>query len=138
MKETVVYEKAMEVRDYEADIQGIVNNANYLHYFEHTRNEYLRHKGFDFVELHHRGIDTVVARADIRFRQSLHPSDRFVCRLAVRKEGVRFIFRQTIVREGDNAVCAEGETTVVCLINGRLGDCEELSEAFHSDFYAVK
>ena len=27
-----IFETRMEVRDYECDIQGIVNNANYLHY----------------------------------------------------------------------------------------------------------
>ena len=30
-----IFETRMEVRDYECDIQGIVNNANYLHYTEH-------------------------------------------------------------------------------------------------------
>ena len=33
-----VYEREMEVRDYELDAEGIVNNANYLHYLEHTRH----------------------------------------------------------------------------------------------------
>ena len=28
----------MEVRDYELDCEQIVNNANYLHYMEHTRH----------------------------------------------------------------------------------------------------
>ena len=32
-----VYEREMEVRDYELDAEGIVNNANYLHYLEHTQ-----------------------------------------------------------------------------------------------------
>ena len=27
-----IFETRMEVRDYECDIEGIVNNANYLHY----------------------------------------------------------------------------------------------------------
>ena len=27
----------MEVRDYELDAEGIVNNANYLHYLEQTQ-----------------------------------------------------------------------------------------------------
>ena len=31
------FETRMAVRDYECDIEGIVNNANYLHYCEHTR-----------------------------------------------------------------------------------------------------
>lgn len=33
-----IFETRMEVRDYECDIEGIVNNANYLHYAEHTRH----------------------------------------------------------------------------------------------------
>ena len=37
-----IFETRMEVRDYECDIQGIVNNANYLHYTEHTRHRFLR------------------------------------------------------------------------------------------------
>ena len=30
-----IYELEMKVRDYECDLQGIVNNANYQHYLEH-------------------------------------------------------------------------------------------------------
>ena len=36
-----IYELPMKVRDYECDLQGIVNNANYQHYLEHTRHEFL-------------------------------------------------------------------------------------------------
>lgn len=32
-----IFSTQMEVRDYECDIQGIVNNARYLHYTEPTR-----------------------------------------------------------------------------------------------------
>ena len=47
-----VYETRMEVRDYECDIQGIVNNANYLHYTEHTRHLFIKDRGVSFAELH--------------------------------------------------------------------------------------
>ena len=44
-----IFETRMEVRDYECDIQGIVNNANYLHYTEHTRHLFLKHTGLSFA-----------------------------------------------------------------------------------------
>ena len=35
-----IFEYIIDVRDYEIDAEGIVNNANYLHYLEHTRHEF--------------------------------------------------------------------------------------------------
>lgn len=35
-----LFEQAMKVRDYECDAQGIVNNANYQHYYEVVRHEF--------------------------------------------------------------------------------------------------
>ena len=32
MNNDYIFETRLEVRDYECDIEGIVNNANYLHY----------------------------------------------------------------------------------------------------------
>lgn len=43
-----IYELKMKVRDYEVDCQGIVNNANYLHYLEHTRHEFCQQAGLSF------------------------------------------------------------------------------------------
>ena len=42
MMSKYIFETKMEVRDYECDIEGIVNNANYLHYMEHTRHLFLQ------------------------------------------------------------------------------------------------
>ena len=40
MKKSYIFQLEMMVRDYECDIQGIVNNANYLHFMEHTRHQF--------------------------------------------------------------------------------------------------
>ena len=56
-----IFETKMEVRDYECDIEGIVNNANYLHYMEHTRHLFLKECGLSFAEMHNKGVDAVVA-----------------------------------------------------------------------------
>ena len=50
--EKYIYELKMKVRDYECDLQGIVNNANYQHYLEHTRHEFLTSVGISFARLH--------------------------------------------------------------------------------------
>ena len=65
-----------EVRNYECDIEGIVNNAVYLNYLEHARYEYIRSLGTDFLSLHNYGTDPVVARIEIDYRKPLVAGDR--------------------------------------------------------------
>lgn len=129
-----VFELTMQVRDYECDLQGIVNNANYQHYIEHTRSEFLRREGISFSELHDEGIDTVVARLSMAFKTPLRPNDTFISRLAVKKEGIRFVFIQDIFRLSDNKHVLHADVDIVCLINGRLGDCEKLNKLFGKYF----
>ena len=69
--EKYIYELKMKVRDYECDLQGIVNNANYQHYLEHTRHEFLTSIGISFARLHEEGVDPVVARLTMAFKTPL-------------------------------------------------------------------
>jgi len=48
-----------EVRDYECDVQGIVNNTVYLHYMEHSRHSYFKSIGVNYAELAQQGMDIV-------------------------------------------------------------------------------
>ena len=66
--EKYIYELEMKVRDYECDLQGIVNNANYQHYLEHTRHEFLLSTGVSFAKLHEQGVDPVVARINMHLK----------------------------------------------------------------------
>ena len=122
-----IFSLEMEVRDYECDLQGIVNNANYQHYTEHTRHEFLRAHGVSFAELHARGIDAVVARMQLQFKTPLRSADRFVSRLALRKEGITYVFQQDIFRLPDERPVLKSTVEAVCLVDGKLSDCEELN-----------
>lgn len=121
-----IHELRMQVRDYECDLQGIVNNANYQHYTEHARHMFLREHGISFAELHEQGIDAVVARMALRFKAPLRPGDAFTARLALRHEGVKYVFRQDLFRESDGRLVFSAEIETCCLVGGRLGTCAEL------------
>ncbi len=125
-----IFETVMEVRDYECDIQGIVNNANYLHYIEHTRHLFLTSLGVSFAKLHDKGVDAVVARMNLQYKTPLRCDDFFVSRLGLRKEGLRYIFNQDIFRKSDDRLCFRSTVELVCLINGRLGKSEDYDRAF--------
>ena len=86
------------------DLQGIVNNANYQHYLEHTRHEFLLSAGVSFADLHTQGIDPVVARITISFKTPLKSGDQFVSKLYLKKEGIKYVFYQDIFRKEDNKI----------------------------------
>ena len=130
MQPQYVFETEMEVRDYECDIQGIVNNANYLHYTEHTRHLYLMSLGVSFAKLHEQGVDPVVARMNLQYKTPLRSDDVFVSKLGVRKEGLRYVFNQDIFRKSDDRLCLRAVVELVCLINGKLGNSEDYDRAF--------
>ena len=127
---TYIFETRMQVRDYECDIEGIVNNANYLHYAEHTRHLFLKECGLSFAEMHHRGIDAVVARMNLQFKTPLQCDDEFISRLNLTKEGIKYVFHQDIYRASDNKLCFKGVIDLVCIVNGKLANSPEYDEAF--------
>lgn len=120
----------MEVRDYECDIEGIVNNANYLHYTEHTRHRFLKSIGVSFAQLHEKGIDAVVARMTLQYNIPLRSDDEFISRMGLRKEGLRYVFTHDIYRADDERLCFHCTAELVTLINGRLGVSPEYEAAF--------
>ncbi len=119
----------MEVRDYELDCEQIVNNANYLHYMEHTRHKFCIEAGVPFIEMCRSGLEAVVSKIEIEYKSSLRSGDRFFSCLYVERQGVRFIFHQDIMRP-DGEICAKGIITIVCLKNGRLSRGDELMDIF--------
>ncbi len=123
------FELKFKVRDYECDLQGVVNNSVYQNYLEHTRHEFLNSIGLDFAELFKRGIMAVVARADIQYKTPLKSGDEFICRMNARKEGIKYLFYQDIYRLPDEKVCVKAIITAVTVVNGKLGISEELDKA---------
>jgi acyl-CoA thioester hydrolase len=126
------YELEFKVRDYECDLQGVVNNSVYQNYLEHTRHEFMKTIGLDFADLYSRGILAVVARVELAYKASLRSGDKFVSRLHVEHEGVKYIFHQDIYRIPDEKLCLKGVITTTSIVNGRLAISLEIKEALEN------
>jgi acyl-CoA thioester hydrolase len=115
------------VRDYECDLQGVVNNANYQHYLEHARHEFLISRGISFADLHQEGTDLIVSRVEIDYKFPLKSRDRFVVKLNLKREGnVRLVFEQDIFRLPDGKLIVHAKVTGVATKNGRPVSPENL------------
>ncbi len=122
MKQDKIYqhETEFEVRDYEIDLQGVVNNANYMHYLEHARHKFLLSKNIDFEAFHKEGKDLIVTKAEMRYRSALKSGDRFIIKSNIRKEGnIQISFEQDIYRLPDNTLVLTAKITGACTYNGK-------------------
>ena len=104
-----IYTLEIAVRDYELDSEGIVNNANYLHYLEMTRHEFCRWAGYSFKEM---------------------SGDVMLSSLWVEKKGLRFVFHQDIRNKHTGEMAVSAVVSVVSLENGKLSRSEKLFEKF--------
>jgi len=127
------FELELQVRDYECDIQGIVNNAVYQNYLEHCRHKFLNHVGLDFAELHNDGIDAVVIKAELDYKFPLRPGEDFLVRLKMTKQGrLRIVFNQQVIRKTDEKLMVNAKITAVLTRGGRPISPEVLVEKFEA------
>ena len=110
MNNDYIFETRLEVRDYECDIEGIVNNAN--------------------AEMHEQGTDAVVVRMNLEYKAPLRCDDIIVSRLRLEKQGIRYIFVHDLFREADGKLCFRGRVELVTLVHGRLAVSEDYDRAF--------
>ena len=123
-----IFTLEMAVRDYELDSEGIVNNANYLHYLEHTRHAFVKQEGIPFGSMVASGVVPVVNRIEVDYLVPLRSGDVVLSRLWVERRGVRFIFHQDIYRKSDGALSVRALVSIVCLENGIIGRGNELAQ----------
>ena len=90
------FEYEMEVRDYELDFQGVVNNSNYQHYLEHARHQFLKTRGGSMSALHDAGVDPMVSKISIEYKRPLRGGDSFVVGVNMLREGAKLVFVQDI------------------------------------------
>ncbi len=101
----------LKVRDYECDMQGIVNNAIYQNYLEHCRHEFLLSVGIDFNRLTREKTFLLVVSAELDYKAPLRGGDVFWIGLNLERiSPVRFAFLQDIYRSFDQRLALAART----------------------------
>jgi len=111
-----IYRLDLKVRDYECDMQGIVNNAIYQNYLEHCRHEFLLSLNIDFNRLTQKKVFLVVVHAELDYKAPLRGGDAFWIGLNLeRVSPIRFDFLQDIYRNHDQKLVLSARTTGTAL-----------------------
>ncbi len=125
--EKYIFTLEIAVRDYELDSEGIVNNAIYLHYLEHTRHAFVKQEGIPFGSLTREGLIPVVRRMEIDYFTPLRSGDVMLSRLWIERKGPRFIFYQDIFKKENEAPVVSAVVTIVCMEDGRINRGDDLA-----------
>ena len=101
-------ECTLTVRTYECDSNSHVNNANYLHYLEYARHEYLKAVNFDYSAATKAGYGIFIARIEIDYKKPAKLDDVLTIKTwPVKKGSVSGIVAQEIRHEDDIIVQAK-------------------------------
>lgn len=100
----MVHSSELSVRTYECDSYGHVNNANYLHYLEFARHEYLKAIGFDYAGCVAAGYGLYVTRIEIDYRRPAVLDDRLVIESKAVKKGAVSGTLEQLIRHGTDTV----------------------------------
>ena len=128
-----VFSLEFKVRDYELDQYGVVNNAIYLNYLEHTRHEFLNGIGIDPAAVAQDGQSLALSEINVRYRGPLRSREHFRVDLTIAEvRGARVIIDQRIVSHPEGRPVLEARATAVFL--DRNGQPLRISEAHRKAF----
>ncbi len=106
-----MYKLYLRVRDYECDLQKVVNNSVYQNYLEHARHEFLLEKGVDFAALAEAGINLMVVRVELDYKKPLVSQDDFYVTVEVQKTSrIQYVFIQNIYHKENDQLMVQGKT----------------------------
>src|SRR3990172_7163270 len=110
-----IYKWESIVRDYEIDMQGIVNHAVYINYLEVCRNNYARSLGIDVFDYHQQGYDLVIISMNVVYKQSLKCQDHFYVTAQMSQASRLKIDFDQEIRKQDSTLVLLAKVTCVCI-----------------------
>lgn len=130
-KQQKKHRMTLEVRDYECDMQGIVNNSVYQNYLEHTRHLFIKTKGLDFAKITAQGVHLVLIKAELEYKKSLMSGDHFYIETFAEKiSRFKVVFHQNLYRHDEQLILTAKMTVASITKEGRPIVFEELNVLF--------
>jgi acyl-CoA thioester hydrolase len=99
----------LRVRYAECDAQGVVFNANYLAYIDHTINELCRTAFGSYQTMLDRGVDIVVGEVRMRFLGAARFEEEIVIEATITKMGTTSLTSAHRFRRADGELLLDAE-----------------------------
>ena len=100
------------VQYFETDKMGVVHHANYLHWFEEARMDFLDRIGASYFSLEQKGYTSPVLSLQADYRSSVKFGDTVVVRTKLSEiTAIRYKFSYTVEDSVTGALRAAGETS---------------------------
>jgi acyl-CoA thioester hydrolase len=109
----------IRVRFGETDLMGIVHHGSYVAYLEAARIEYLRRRGFNYLEMTERGFHMPVIEMQLRYKRAARFDDQIMVEtrlVGLTRVTVDFGYRllkQAV--DGSEELIAECRTLLACI-----------------------
>ncbi len=100
----------------ETDCMGVVYYAEYLHFFERARNEYIRALGMPYTRVEERGLYLPVREASCRYRRPARYDNLLEIRAGIDRWGkasLNFVYE--IYDQERELLLAQGATQHACV-----------------------
>ena len=132
---TAHFAMPLRVRYVECDMQGRAFNAHYLTWVDMAHTEAIRDVAGGYQVLVDRGIDVVVAAAELQFRLPAHFDDELIVHVAIDTPGRTSLRSQYEFRRGDEVI-AEATMIHVC-VDAATFEKQEWPDWFRDQFAAA-
>lgn len=126
----------VQVRTYELDSFGHVNNSVYLNYLEEARSEFLKQMGVSFHDFAVHGVHLVIVESYVKYVSAARYDDRITITGALRGVSAVAAYIDYVLTESDSDRLIATAWTRGAFVNARTGRPTRAPQAFQDAFRA--
>lgn len=127
---------SVQVRTYELDSFGHVNNSVYLNYLEEARSEFLKQMGLSFHDFARHGVQLVIVESYVKYISAARYGDRINITGKIRGVSAVAAYIDYTLTETDSGRLVTTAWTRGAFVNAQTGKPTRVPQAFQEAFRA--